>query len=143
MRYPILTANLLSGLVPGFIAPVSWPVVVVLMEGHWPDWDVYPSAALSISAFGFIGGAAGCLLVRVPALVILRRLDIHGTWAPAAVGALACFAVYLWIGPDVGQMSIPQSWPVAAFLSIMGAICGALAGYLARRSSKVGMDASY
>ena len=39
-------------------------------------------------------------------------------------------------------MSIPQSWPVAAFRSIMGAICGVLAGYLARPSSRVGMDAS-
>ena len=50
----IAKATSLAGLVSGLIAPIIWPFVVLLLDGAWPTWSVYPVAALTISFFAII-----------------------------------------------------------------------------------------
>ena len=123
----IIKSTLLAGLAPGVAAPIVWPAVVVLVEGKWPDWHVYPMAALAISSFSIFIAIPSCVTFGSVSLFILEKLDINTPAITGILGLILSLLLYLSIASVNDYPPISQAWPVAAFFSIMGAMCGVIA----------------
>jgi hypothetical protein len=128
----ILMTSFLAGLLPGVIAPILFPFVILIVEGHFPSWETYPAAAITIAFFGAMAGAIGSVVLGVPSLLALERLNLNRPPVAAAVGAVFGVLLFLLFGPDQKQASLAQSWPIAAFFSALAAVCGYFASKLSR-----------
>jgi hypothetical protein len=128
----ILMTSFLAGLLPGAIAPILFPFVVLIVEGHFPTWETYPVAAITIALFGAMAGIIGSIVLGIPSLLVLERLNLNRPLVVAVVGAAFGALLFLLFGPDHRQVSLAQSWPIAAFFSILAAVCGYFASKLSR-----------
>ena len=124
--------SFLAGLMPGALAPILFPFVVLAVEGHFPSWETYPAAAITIAFFGIMAGTIGSIALGVPSLLALERLNLNRPPVVAAVGAAFGVLLFLLLGPDHRQAPLAQSWPIAAFVSALAAVCGYLASKLSR-----------
>lgn len=128
----ILMPSFLAGLLPGCLAPILFPFVVLLVEGRFPDWKNYPAAALTIALFGAVAGTIGSIALGVPSIFALEKLNLNKPPVVAAVGAVFGLLFFLLLGPEHGHVSLAQSWPIAAFVSLLAAVCGYSASKLSR-----------
>ena len=128
----ILMTSFLAGLLPGVLAPILFPFVVLIVEGHFPSWEIYPVAAITIALFGVMAGTIGSIVLGVPSLLALERLNLNKPPVVAALGAIFGVLLFLLFGPDHRQASLAKSWPVAMFFSVLAAVCGYFASKLSR-----------
>ncbi len=123
----VVTGAFLAGLMPGIIAPLAWPLVVMAVEGSFPDWSVYPSAAVVISLFAIFFGLMGSVFVGSPILVVLSRFNLNLPWLAAVFGVFVSLSAFAVIELPNGDWPISESWPLAVFFAINGAVCGYVA----------------
>jgi hypothetical protein len=137
----ILMASFLAGLLPGVIAPILFPFVVLIVDGYFPSLEIYPAAAISIAFFGAMAGTIGSIVLGVPSLLALERINLNRPPVVAAVGAVFGVLLFMLFGSDQKQAPLAQSWPIAAFISFLAAVCGYFSSKLSR-PNKAYMDSS-
>ncbi len=130
----ILMTSFLAGLLPGVIAPILFPFVNLIVEGHFPSWEVYPAAAITIAFFGALAGTIGSIVLGVPVLLALERRNLNRPLVVAVVGAVFGVLLFLLFVHDQTQASLAQSWPIAVFFAVLAAACGYCASKLSRPS---------
>jgi hypothetical protein len=126
---------LISGLVPGVLAPALWPAVVAVTKGQSfiDAYGVTVTEILAIAAIAVIGGLAGCLLVGIPVLAVLERLNANRPYIAAIIGALVAWIAWIVFG-SVRQESLGTAdWAIPLFLALIGAVCGGLASLISIR----------
>ncbi len=128
----LIKSSFKAGLIPGLVAPIIWPLVVLLIEGRWPSWPAYPMAILPISLFAILIAAPSCLVLGAPALFVLERLNLNTPTIAGATGAIIALLIYFILSLVNEYPSVSQSWPLAVFFAIIGASCGATASKLSR-----------
>ena len=128
----MLKASFLSGLLPPVLAPALWPFVVLLSEGRFPSWEVYPTAALSIMFFALLIGICACVVLGFPCLVTLEKFNLNRPAITSIAGLLLSVMLFFMI--DVGGEEATKNdlWPVLAFFAVLGAAWGAAASILSR-----------
>ena len=137
----MLKASFFSGLLPPFLAPTLWPFVVLLSEGHFPSWEVYPTAVLSISFFALLIGIFACVGLGFPSLFALEKFDLNRPLITSIVGSILAVILFFLIGVGGEEASINELWPVLAYFTILGAACGAAASILSRSNKANAADA--
>jgi hypothetical protein len=120
--------------VVGVLAPLTWPFVVLAVEGSFPDWSTYPGAALSVFAFALAAGTGLCLVLGIPALLCLDRLERNTPWTAATVGASVAVILFHVAGPGPKQAPFQDAWPVYVFLAVLGGGAGFAASRWSRPS---------
>jgi hypothetical protein len=133
----ITKATLLAGLLSGLIAPAIWPFVVLLIDGAWPTWSVYPVAALTISFFAIIVATPCCIVLGGLVLLALEQLNLNTPAISGILGLVSALLIYLLVATSYNYPSLSEFWPLAAFFVIIGSTCGALASYLSRTNESL------
>lgn len=128
----IIKATLLAGLLSGLVAPIIWPFVVLLIDGAWPTWSVYPIAAIAVSFFAVIIATPCCIVLGGLAIFILEKHNLNTPAIIGLSGLISALLLYLLVATSNDYPSFSQSWPLAAFFAIIGSTCGALASHLSR-----------
>jgi len=132
----IIKANIIAGLLSGVLAPIIWPLIVLLTEGKLPTWSSYPLAALSIFSFATILSLIGCIIIGIPTLLILENNKLNKPIIAGLSGLVAASVVFFIISISNNYPSLSQSWPLAAFFACIGGFCGFTASALTRRSRR-------
>ena len=128
----IFKATLLSGLLSGLLAPFIWPFVVLLVDGSWPTWSVYPMAALAITFFAIIIATPCSVVFGSLALFFLEKHNLNTVAITGSLGLTSAVLLYLLVATGYSYPPLSHSWPLAAFFAIIGTTCGVLASYLSR-----------
>lgn len=118
-----LAASLLAGLVAAPAAVVLWPIALLLGGRDIGLREYLGVPAFAVGSVAALFGLAACLLVGWPLLVLL---SLSGRNSPAVVACIggAIGGGFLAI---VGGWSFLEAWPLYAFFTTMGGICGAVA----------------
>jgi len=113
---------LIAGATAGVFAPLLWPFVVWAVQGHISDWQSLLSGLLTVAGFALILGPAVSLIVGVPLLSLLDRLNLERPPVVVTAGAL------LGTVTVSNFMSWPLSlWPLYLYLLVLGGLCGFVA----------------
>jgi len=136
----MLKANLLSGLLPAVFSPLLWPFVVLFSEGHFPSWETYPNAALSISFFALLIGLCACLVLGFPSLMVLDRLDLNKPIIASIAGLILAIMLFLIITAGGKDATLSNLWTILIFFALLGAVCGAAASILSRTNKALKTD---
>lgn len=136
----IIKGTMLAGLLPGLMAPIIWPIVVLLVEGGWPTWSTYPMAALSISFFAIIIALPCCVGLGAPALFGLNKLNLNSPAIAGILGFTMALLIFFLFAVSNDYPTFSQSWPLATFFAINGAIAGTAASLLSRTNKQRNTD---
>lgn len=136
----ITKATFLAGLLSGLVAPLAWPFVVLLINGSWPTWSIYPMAALSISSFTIIIATPCSVVIGGATLFLLEKYDLNTLAITGLLGLITALLIYFLLAGANNYPSLSQSWPLAAFFAVIGLICGVVACYLSRSNNALKMD---
>lgn len=128
----IIKSTVLAGLLTGLIAPLIWPVVIMLSKGQWPTWSIYPMAALTISLITIIITIPCSLIIGSPALFYLEKVNLNVPTVVGVLGLIVAFFMYLLVAEINNFPLITQAWPLAVFFSILGAINGVTSSMISR-----------
>jgi len=123
---PPRSKNLLSALSGGaaafVFAPLLWPLVIYLRQGSLTDLPVLLAGLLTVAGIALVGGVVLGLLIGFPLLLILQRFGLTSPLFAIFGGAIASVVVFS------GLLSWPaDAWPLYAFFSVVGGLCGAVA----------------
>jgi hypothetical protein len=117
-----LRSALTGGAAAFLIAPLLWPFVVYIEQGHFSS--TLFAGLLAVSAFALAAGLVVALLVGFPLLVLLQRLRLTNPLlvvVPAALTSAVVFSKFL---------SWPLSaWPLYGYFLIVGGFCGGVAAW--------------
>jgi hypothetical protein len=120
----IIKANIYAGFLSGLVAPVIFPLVILLTEGKLPDWSTYPLAAISIFAFATVLSLAACIIIGIPALSILEKNKLNTPIITAISGLFIATIIFFALSVINNYPPLTQTWPLAAFFVFLGSFCG-------------------
>jgi len=123
---PSVSKSLVSALFGGaaafLFAPILWPFAIYIEKGGIPELSVLLSGLLTVAGAALVGGLLLGLIVGFPLLLLFPRMGIRNPIFIVLAGAFSSAVVFS------GFMSWPVSaWPLYAFFSIVGGLCGAVA----------------
>ena len=137
----IVMSCVVAGLLNGVLAPFSFSLLGLLVEGKLPD-VASVEALVAIVFFASTVGLLTCMIVGVPVLLLLKKLTLTNPVVSCAIGAAFgfMFAVVFFYSRSTYDLS--ESWPMAIFYIIHGGFSGYLAGWLSQHNKSLNADAS-
>lgn len=129
----------LAGLSNGVLAPFSFSLLGLLVEGKLPDLFSF-AALVAIFATASAIGLITCLVVGFPVLLLLRKLNQPSPVFSSGIGivvGLVFAAAFFYSG---ASYNFSESWPIAVFYTIHGGFSGYLAGWLTQHNKSFKSD---
>jgi hypothetical protein len=136
----VLNATAISGFLPGIFAPIIWPFVVVLMQGSWPTWSVYPMAAISVAFFALVFSLPFNFVLGSLVIISLEKFNLNHPLIVGLLGGLTAFFVYMLLATFNDYPPLKQAWPLGGYFSILGVICGVAASHISRTNKALKSD---
>jgi len=126
--YRFFRASFVGGLFPAILAPMLWPIVVLLIEGNLVSF----SGLFYVLGIALIVGLSLALAIGFPMLLMLDYFHVNNTATAGVMFSLLAF--FLFVYPPVeGIGGLIERWPLVGFFSLLGGSAGAIASYLSRR----------
>ena len=128
----LVRACFLAGLAPAILAPILWPIVLMLHGNGMPDLPLV--AIASITGMALLVGMIGCLFIGLPCIFVADRIGLNRPVVMGALGALVSIAIFFVIPWAYGNALPLSSWPLFLFAAVIGATCGAIASILSPKA---------
>ena len=130
----IIKASLISGISLGLVAPITWPILIYLVEDRFPAWEAYRTATLSISFFAIFIGLIGSIVIGIPTLKWLDKHNANKPIIAGVIGFVITWIAFYLLSVNSEQTASTPFWIVINYFSLLGAFCGILASKLSSPS---------
>ena len=119
-----LRASCIAGLTPMALAPLLKAIFIIFLQGNLLNIESF----LYIAVIALIGGLLINLLIGLPVLFLLEKLQLNNIPTVSLLGAVISFLIFVF--PNIEMDRFFESWMGITFFCLLGGASGAVASFL-------------